>query len=207
MSIVTLKRKTYAQKGSSHNHGLSSPQTWMIRTSCYKQGGGNQVSTSGFSLNGNGSRYSGYIGKTSQMSKTGTPFVGIIPCNSSNNDKTKPLLNIDTSNIAGNDGAYIKPTVLSTRGMLRIKYSKNVYNGQFPFYIVQPNYGSSDLHMNKSQGMYIQNVRSSNMCSYENTDNTMMSSQYTDAIQWRCVNPDKPEYPPATNGNTICAYV
>ena len=63
----------------------------------------------------------------------------------------------------GSQYIYIKPSVLSNKGMLNKKY-RWAYNGQYPNYWVQPNYTGNQIDT-ASQMLYIQNKASSNMCS------------------------------------------
>lgn len=123
----------------------------------------------GFSINGP-FRNKGGVGQNMKFSQQGTPFRGIYPkghggykgtyysrdevynaCIGGLDTATPPLQigNVVLNQVYGG----VKPSVLSTRGMLRTRF-KWAYNGQFPNYWVQPNYGSSNLSDNKSQGLY-----------------------------------------------------
>ena len=119
----------------------------------------------GFSING-GHRNVGYIGKTYGMSKQGTPFRGTTACGSGGccgtyYNKT-PVLNIREVDTLGTQYKYIKPSVLSTKGMLEKKY-RWAYNGQYPNYWVQPNYSGNQVD-SASQGLYIQTIAAANIC-------------------------------------------
>jgi hypothetical protein len=57
---------------------------------------------------------------------------------------------------------FIKPSVLSTKGMLEKRF-KWIKNGSYPNYWVQPVYGGSNLSDNASQWLYIQNKAAANI--------------------------------------------
>lgn len=114
---------------------------------------------SGFSING-GSRSGGYIGQSMAMSKSGTPFYGVYAkgyggcC--STYKQSDPLLNMNLakSAVRGIQPYYVKPSVVSTYGMLQHRYP-NLFHGKYPCYWVQPNYPNGSLSDNSSQGAYI----------------------------------------------------
>jgi len=87
---------------------------------------------------------------------------GAIPNAGSKRPVVQPLLNAQIANTQALQGQYIKPSTLSTRGMLRKKY-KWAYNGTYPNYWVQPNY-TGNLTDSASQGQYIQNKASASTC-------------------------------------------
>jgi hypothetical protein len=62
----------------------------------------------------------------------------------------------------GTQYIYVKPSVLSTRGMLQQKY-RWAYTGQYPNYWVQPNYTGNQTDSG-SQGLYVQNLAAANTC-------------------------------------------
>ena len=163
MSIVAFKKKSVIQYGSKRS-GKPPGGIWLssgpFGASSSSVG---EFGTVGFSLNG-GHRNVGYIGKTYQMSKQGTPFRGQHPCWISGNHKRKslPVFNSNEVIVLGDQSAYIKPSVLSTRGMLRKRF-KWAYNGQYPNYWVQPNYSGNQTDT-ASQGLYIQNIAVANDC-------------------------------------------
>lgn len=170
MSIVAFKKKSVIQYGSNRS-GKPPGGYWL------SQGpfGPNNVTESlsnstygpkGFSING-GRRNVGYIGKSYQMSKSGTPYRGLHPCWGSGGScgtykKSLPLFNVNEVIVLGDQYQYIKPSVLSTRGMLRKKY-KWAYNGQYPNNWVQPNYTGNQVD-SASQGVYIQTIAAANDC-------------------------------------------
>lgn len=123
----------------------------------------------GFSING-GRRNQGRVGQSMAMSKSGTPFRGQFPCWGSGGirntyKKSEPLLNSPLVKAVnrGLQYEFIKPSVLSTDGMLEKKYMW-INNGQYPNYWVQPVYGNSNLSDNASQWLYIQNKAAANIC-------------------------------------------
>ena len=60
----------------------------------------------------------------------------------------------------GDQYLYVKPSVLSQRGMLRKKY-RYIYNGQYPNYFVKGVY-TGNLTDNASQGVYIDDKAAAN---------------------------------------------
>ena len=169
MSIVAFKKKSIIQYGSSRS-GKPPGGYWLPQGPFGK--GNPMVSlqqlkgSSGFSLNG-GHRNVGYIGKTMEMSQNGTPFRGKFPLGSGGIGGTypspPPVFNINEVNVLANQYQYIKPSVLSNRGMLHKKY-KWIYTGKYPNFWVQPNYAGSTQSNTKSQGMYIHDITTSNLC-------------------------------------------
>jgi hypothetical protein len=178
MSLATFKRKT-ANKLSSMTKRSGKPPGGVF----LPQGPfGHSVealkiaienpSPVGFSING-GMRNIGYIGKDLKMSKQGTPFRGIYPYGSGTygHDKTgkvvaplaNPVFNVNEVNVLGIQYKYIKPSVLSTYGMLQKKY-RWAYYGKYPNYWVQPNLGQTTQSDTKSQGTYIHDLKVSNIC-------------------------------------------
>ena len=144
----------------------------------------------GFSING-GHRNVGGVGRDMKMSKSGTPYrgshpigwggtygkypsailvgnpnnesSGAIPNSGSKQSVVEPLLNSRVVNTMGTQYMYIKPSVLSTKGMLDKKY-RWAYYGQYPNYWVQPNYTGNQTNT-ASQLLYIQNKAAANTCS------------------------------------------
>lgn len=158
---------------------------------------------SGFSING-GHRNVGGIGRDMKMSKSGTPYRGTEPIgwggtygkypsailvgnsdangqwtgaisNSNVTAVVQPVLNSRIVNTMGTQYAYIKPSVLSTKGMLAKKY-RWAYNGTYPNYWVQPNYTGNQTDTS-SQGLYIQNIASTHTDSL-NVNNSETYANY-----------------------------
>jgi hypothetical protein len=148
----------------------------------------------GFSLNG-GHRNIGGIGREMKMSKSGTPYrgtqpigfggtfgkypsatlvgsttdniqsTGAIPNAHSKQAAVQPVLNSRIVDTMGTQYLYIKPSVLSTYGLLDKKY-RWAYYGKYPNYWVQPNYTGNQTD-SASQGLYIQNLAAANTCSLD----------------------------------------
>jgi len=167
MSIVAFKKKSVIQYGSGRSGkppgGYFLPQGPFFKNMFSLQ---DTKSPVGFSLQG-GRRNVGYIGQTMEMSQNGTPFRGKFPLGNGGVFGTypspQPVFNINEVNVLSTQYQYIKPSVLSTRGMLQKKY-KWIYNGQYPNFWVQPNYAGTTQSDSKSQGMYVHNVTTSNLC-------------------------------------------
>ena len=145
----------------------------------------------GFSING-GRRNIGGVGRDMKMSKSGTPdrgteaigfggsygkypsavlvgnntdsnvqITGAIS-NSKSSAVVQPVLNSRVVDTMGTQYLYIKPSVLSTHGMLDKKY-RWAYYGKYPNYWVQPNYTGNQTDTS-SQWLYIQNKAAANTC-------------------------------------------
>ena len=145
----------------------------------------------GFSING-GRRNIGGVGRDMKMSKSGTPYrgtqaigfggtfgkypgatlvgtitdgiqsTGAVPNAGSKQPAVQPVLNSRIVDTMGTQYLYIKPSVLSTYGMLAKKY-RWAYNGKYPNYWVQPNYTGNQTD-SASQWLYIQNKAAANTC-------------------------------------------
>jgi len=244
MSLHTFKKKTIINSLGVKISGKPSYSFWV------PQGPENNIfphGTSGFSLQG-GRRNQGYIGKTYQMSKNGTPFYGVFPIGSGGccgkYPKSQPIMNCPQSKIdtRGKQYQYIKQSVITTKGMLEQKY-KWIHNGQYPNYWVQPIHGNNNLSDNSSQQLYIDkkaansitvnntnqkykfinnykkhgsmgcftttakhnsfNIISSNAPYTKTLTIPQESSQHTQQIQRKCVNPTGPQKPfPFASNNT-----
>ena len=170
MSLTTFKKKSVIQYGSKRS-GKPPGGYWLPQgpfgssTISLKQAIQNYGSE-GFSLNG-GRRSSSYVGKGYSMSKSGTPFRGVYPVGwggcCGTYKKSEPVYNVNEVIVQGDQFEYIKPSVLSTYGMLAKKY-RWARNGQYPNYWVQPVFGASTQSDTKSQGNYVQNLSAANMC-------------------------------------------
>ena len=145
----------------------------------------------GFSING-GHRNIGGVGRDMKMSKSGTPYrgtqpigfggtfgkypsatlvgntsnsiqsTGVVPNAHSKQPAVEPVLNSRIVDTMGTQYLYVKPSVLSTYGMLDKKYRWAWY-GKYPNYWVQPNYTGNQTD-SASQGLYIQNLAAANTC-------------------------------------------
>ena len=169
MSLVTLKRKSVIQYGSKRSakppggywlpQGPFGPNTQMLQQAIENPG------PVGFSLNGP-HRNVGYIGKDSKFSKNGTPFRGTQPMGSGGlygrYPQPEPVYNVNRVIVEGTQYQYVKPTVLTTYGMLTKKY-RWVHSGQYPNYWVQP-VNTGNLSDSNSQGQYIHDKTVANIC-------------------------------------------
>lgn len=169
MSIVAFKKKSVIQYGSGRS-GKTPGGYWLPQGPFGKSTNSLQIALSnygpkGFSLNG-GHRSIGYVGKSMAMSKNGTPFRGTQPLGNGGHygqyATPRPVYNADEVIAQGEEWAYVKPSVLSTYGMLSKKY-RWIKNGQYPNYWVQPNYTGMQTDT-ASQGMYLHEKTTANMC-------------------------------------------
>ena len=189
MSLTAFKRKSVIQYGSKRSGsapgGVWLPQGPFGHATIALQEALQTYGPVGFSING-GHRNVGYIGKTYGMSKSGTPYrgtqpigfggtygkypsatlvgpySGAVPNAGSKQAVVQPVLNSSEVNTMGTQYIYVKPSVLSSKGMLEKRY-RWVYNGQYPNYWVQPNYTGNQTD-SASQGLYVQNLAAANTC-------------------------------------------
>jgi hypothetical protein len=187
MSLTAFKRKSVIQYGSNRS-GTAPGGVWLPQGPFGKELTALEIAIKnygsvGFSINGS-HRNIGGVGKDMKMSKSGTPYRGLNPIgwggslgtypsselvapyggavsNSSKWPAVAPLINSRVVAL-GSQYLYVKPSVLSTKGMLQKRY-KWAYYGQYPNYWVQPNYtgNQTDTH---SQMLYIQNKAAANIC-------------------------------------------
>ena len=189
MSLTTFKKKSVIQYGSKRSGsapgGVWLPQGPFGHATIALQKALQTYGPAGFSING-GHRNVGYIGKTYGMSKSGTPYRGTqpigfggtygkypsatlvgqyggaVPNAGSKQAAVQPVLNSSEVNTMGTQYMYVKPSVLSTKGMLEKKY-RWAYNGQYRNYWVQPIYTGNQID-SSSQGLYVQNLAAANTC-------------------------------------------
>ena len=192
MSLTAFKRKSVINYGSKRSGkgpgGVWLPQGPFGHSTTGLQFAIDNAGPVGFSING-GHRNVGGVGRDMKMSKSGTPYRGTQPigfggtygkypsailvgANGSytgavqppNNPSpvVQPVLNSRIVDTMGTQYLYIKPSVLSTHGMLDKKY-RWAYYGQYPNYWVQPNYTGNQTDT-ASQMLYIQNKASANTC-------------------------------------------
>ena len=168
MSIHTFKKKSIIKNLGVKISGKPGNGYWLSQGPFGPENPSHMAyGTNGFSLQG-GRRNSGYIGKTYHMSKNGTPYYGVFPIgNGGTNGRypvSQPVFNCPNVKVdtRGKQYRYIKPSVLSTKGMLERKYMW-INNGQYPNHWVQPVYGGSNLSVNASQQVYIKNKAAQNI--------------------------------------------
>ena len=173
MSIVAFKKKSVLRFGAKSS-GKPPGGYWLPQGPFGSNGTVNSVmfmensqapGPIGFSING--THRSIPVGKTMKFSQQGTRYRGIYPIGHGGYGgqyyQAIPVMNAGEGiiTVRGNQWEFVKPSVLSTYGMLRKKY-KWAYNGQYPNYWVQPNYGTSNLSDNTSQGLYIHTKSAAN---------------------------------------------
>jgi len=177
MSLATFKKKSMNSLSSLTKRSGKPPGGYFLPQGPFGPNSESQrialksPAAVGFSING-GTRNIGYIGKESTFSKQGTPFRGVYPYGSGTYPPNKtgmtyetiarPVFNVNEVIVLGQQAPFIKQSVLSTYGMLRKKY-RWIYNGQYPNYWVQPNYGNTMQSETKSQGNYIHDLTVSNI--------------------------------------------
>lgn len=162
MSLHTFKKKSIIKHGGTKRSGKPPGGNWLTQGPFGSKAFNYTLSApggEGFSLNG-GRRNTGYVGQSMRMSKNGTPFRGVHAkgnggcCGTyvtSNQVYNLPLVKAE---VLGGQAGYIKPSVLSSKGMITKKY-RWIHNGQYPNYWVQPVYPNGNLSDNASQQVYI----------------------------------------------------
>jgi len=182
MSIVAFKKKSVIQYGSKRS-GKADDQYWVnqgpfglknsLTSVCLEQGttafgpGGTPGLRSGFSLRGSYSN-TGRIGGNWKFSKVRTPFRGVYPVGNGGTQGRYPQSIILSecaggAFIKGTTNLYVKPGDVSTKTMINQRY-RWINSGQYPNNWVQPNYGTSNLSDNTSQGLYIHTKSAANDC-------------------------------------------
>lgn len=240
MSLATFKKKSIISQHRTKISASSPGGYWLNQGPFGPVSSTNSImfnsskdtwGPKGFSLNG-GRRNVGYVGQSMAMSKNGTPFKGALPRNLNGSPLQGDLvMNSGHCEILGNQYKYIKPSVLSTYGMLRKKY-RWAYSGTYPNNIVQSNYGNSNLAGNTSQGVYLNKLGAANDCVVEtnnmdayvgyvktcpkinggctakaslytkNLHQAQTSSQHTLRVQRKCADPDDSQKPYPPPNNT-----
>ena len=129
------------------------------------------ASNAGFSLNGPHVPISA-VGTPMAMSQSYTPFRGVYAQGHGGTRGRYPDGYNDRIQFSRYEAinpqvfaSYIRPSVLSNRGMLARKY-RWINNGQYPNYWVQPEYTGNQTDT-ASQGLYVQNKAAANYCWYD----------------------------------------
>jgi hypothetical protein len=166
MSIQALKLKGVINYGSNRS-GKPPGGVWLTQGPLGSRMLKADAGPVGFSING-GRRNVGYVGQSMAMSKNGTPFYGQFARGSGGVAGKYPRGN-ETFNLPasrcvtqGEQANYIKPSVLSTKGMLEKKY-KWIQNGQYPNNWVQPVYPTGTQEENASEWLYVQKKAAANI--------------------------------------------
>jgi hypothetical protein len=175
MSLATFKKKSIHKFSSATNKSGKPPGGFFIPQGPFGNKGLNNIilqeslanyAKVGFSLEGSYRNIS--VGKDMKFSQQGTRYKGIYPYGNGGKYgkyyQAEPVLNagLGTISVKGNQTEFIKPSVLSTRGMLQQKY-RWAYSGQYPNFWVQPNYTGNQTD-SASQGLYIHNKSAQNDC-------------------------------------------
>jgi len=179
MSLATFKKKTINSKSTATKISAKPPGGFWLPQGPFGTPGSLssvmlaqslvKIGLLGFSLNGNHRSIS--VGRDMKMSKSGTPFRGVHAMGWGGHQgryaKSEPLYNAGPGiiEVKGSQWEYVKPSVLSTKGMLEKKY-RWAYNGQYPNYWVQPIYTGNQTDT-ASQWLYVQNKSAIHDCWYD----------------------------------------
>ena len=192
MSLATFKKKSINSVSSATKRsGKPTNDYWIYQGPYGRKGnlpstifnaslvgpngqvGGNayNASNAGFSING-ANRNIGSVGSDMKFSRSRTPFRGIYPKGWGGTNGRYPdgPNNVSLSVYPQTSGtqlqsAIVKPSVLSTKGMLARRF-RWINAGQYPSNWVQPIYTGNQTDT-ASQGLYIQNKAAANYCWYD----------------------------------------
>lgn len=178
MSLATFKKKVINRYSTATTRSGKPPGgKWLpqgpfgrdgtVNSVMLKEGGawGGEGEV-GFSLNGSHRMIP--VAKDMKFSRQGTRYRGVYPMGHGGHGgqyfQAIPVMNAGRGvvEVKGNQWQYVKPSVLSTRGMLVQKY-RWAYSGQFPNYWVQPIYTGNQVET-VSQGMYVHTLSAENDC-------------------------------------------
>jgi len=203
MSLATFKKKSINSASSATKRsGKPTNDYWIYQGPYGRKGnlsstifnaslvgpngdvGGNayNASNAGFSINGP-NRNKGGVGGCMKFSKSKTPFRGVNPKGWGGTHGRYPdgPNNISLSVYPQTTGpqlqsAIVKPSVLSTKGMLERRF-RWINSGQYPNNWIQPNYTGNQTD-SASQGLYIQNKAAANYCHYDVNDSANYVNYY-----------------------------
>lgn len=190
MSLQAFKKKSIIQYGVNRS-GKQTDQYFMPigpfgPNNAQLENSINNIGN-GFSING-AQRNIGQIGTGWKMSKNRTPFKGAYAVGNGgfggtyyNRDHVYPIREVDT---LGTQYQYVKPSVLSTKGMLDKKY-KYIWYGVYPQNIVS-DVGNGNLSDNFSQGVYVNNKGISNDCINDVNNTTKYEDYYKRGGVYNC---------------------
>lgn len=189
MSLATFKKKSINKYSSATKRSGKSPGGYWLTQGPFGNNTLKNVMLEdtiknygpvGFSLNG--SHRSISVGKDMKMSKQGTRFRGQHPYGNGGNGgkyfQAIPVMNAGEGivSVNGNQWEYVKPTVTTTKNMIRQKY-KGIFTGKYPNMWVQPVYTGNQTDTS-SQGLYIQNKAASNYCWYDVNNVALYENYY-----------------------------
>ena len=192
MSLATFKKKSINSASSATKRsGKLTTDYWIYQGPYGRKGnlpsaifnaslvgpdgnvGGNyyNASNAGFSINGP-NRNVGGVGQSMRFSKSATPYRGVYPKGWGGTRGRYPdgpnqvSLNVMPQQSIGIiQDSIVKPSVLSTKGMLARRF-RWINSGQYPNNWVQPVYTGNQTDT-ASQGLYIQNKSAANYCHYD----------------------------------------
>jgi hypothetical protein len=182
MSLATFKKKSINRYSSATKRSGKPPGGYWLPQGPF--GSNNSINSViladasthygpvGFSIQGGHRSIS--VGKTMKFSQQGTRFRGIHPMGHGGRGgqyyQAEPLFNAGQGiiEVRGNQQQFIKPSVLSTKGMLAKRF-RWVASGQYPNNWVQPNY-TGNLTDSASQGLYIHNLSVASDCVVDTND-------------------------------------
>jgi hypothetical protein len=194
MSLATFKKKSINKYSSATKRSGKPPGGYWLTQGPF---GNNTLKnvmledtiknygSVGFSLNGSTRSIS--VGKDMKMSKQGTRFRGQYPYGHGGNGgqyfQAIPVMNAGEAivSIDGNQWEFVKPTVTTTKNMLRQKY-KGIFTGKYPNTWVQPIYTGNQTDT-ASQGLYVQNKSAANYCWYDVNDKALYENYYKCSCQ------------------------
>ena len=191
MSLQTFKKKSINKYSTATKRsGIPTNNYWIYQGPYGKKGnlpstillnsiiGANgetgaayTAQNAGFSINGP-YRNVGGIGKNMKFSKSHTPYRGVYPKGwggtfgqypDGPDNKVLNILPVSTG--AAIQNSWVKPSVLSTKGMLARRF-RWIHSGQYPNNWVQPNYTGNQTDT-ASQWLYIQNKSAAYDCWFD----------------------------------------
>jgi len=182
MSLATFKKKTINRYSSATKRSGKPPGGYWLPQGPFGQPNTlNSVILEdalthygpvGFSLQGGHRSIS--VGKDMKFSQQGTRFKGAYPVGNGGSNgryyQAEPVLNAGPGiiTVKGNQQQFIKPSTLSTKGMLAKRF-RWIASGQYPNNWVQPNYTGNQVD-SASQGLYIQNLSAAANCVVDTND-------------------------------------
>jgi hypothetical protein len=170
MSLATFKKKTINRYSSATKRSGKPPGGYWLPQGPF--GPNNSLNSVlladaathygpvGFSIQGGHRSIS--VGKNMKFSQQGTRYRGVHPMGHGGHGgqyyQAEPVLNVGPGiiTVRGNQQDFVKPSVLSTKGMLAKRF-RWIASGQYPNNWVQPNY-TGNLTDSASQGLYIHNL-------------------------------------------------